>query len=208
MTVTKTSWTSTPKRSPCICQTPHRLKSPLPFFLQSPCHRYKDSQSNAVKKSFTIEHIRNNYPHDNWTHDYTGGSGEQGEQWSRNLSTSEGESKDLATDVFSTKLKSEAVVIQIWASPVLGSSDTYSNVFFTDALSVLHTLQTAKNENTWPLLSYSHPDNLTSAAKLSLAWSPQALYQKGGNHRGTKLDGRLEDLRPTAAFLGEVGVPI
>jgi len=37
----------------------------------------KDSQSNAEKKSYTMELINNSYPLSNWTHVYTDGSAEE-----------------------------------------------------------------------------------------------------------------------------------
>ncbi|PVD27009.1 hypothetical protein C0Q70_12159 [Pomacea canaliculata] len=109
----------------------------------------KDSQDGAVKKSCTMEYIHNNFPQDQWTHVFTDGSAEQAVK-NGGAGIYPGGREDrlsLATGLYSTNFKAEAVAIQTGATNVENSPDTSNNVvFFTDALSVLQALQTARDK--------------------------------------------------------------
>ena len=111
----------------------------------------KDSQINAERKFYTMEHICHNYPQENWTQVYTDGSAEQAVKkggagiYIRYPGGRE-EKISLATGIHSTNFKAEAVAIQTGATHIEKSPYTSNNVvFLSDALSVLQALQTAKD---------------------------------------------------------------
>ncbi|PVD26822.1 hypothetical protein C0Q70_11969 [Pomacea canaliculata] len=112
----------------------------------------KKDSLDAVKKSCTMEYIHNNFPQDQWTHVFTDGSAEQAVKnggagiYIRYPGGRE-DRLSLATGLYSTNFKAEAVAIQTGATHVENSPDNSNNVvFFTDALSVLQALQTARDK--------------------------------------------------------------
>jgi ribonuclease HI len=117
-----------------------------------PCVGKKDTQSNAEKKAYTVEHTNNQYPRHSWTRVYTDGSAEQavrsgGAGVYIKYPGGREESLSLATSCYMTNFKAAAVAIQAGATHASSSLDTSDNiVFFTDALSVLQALQSSRDK--------------------------------------------------------------
>ncbi|XP_070184084.1 uncharacterized protein, partial [Littorina saxatilis] len=100
----------------------------------------KDSQSCAELKSLTIEHIHNSYPQRQWTHVYTDGSADQVVRsggagiYIKYPGGREEEHISLATGLYSTNFKAEAVALQTGAAHIEHSPLSSNNVvFFSDA---------------------------------------------------------------------------
>ncbi|XP_070188880.1 uncharacterized protein [Littorina saxatilis] len=113
----------------------------------------KDSQSCAELKSLTIEHIHNSYPERQWTHVYTDGSADQAVRsggagiYIKYTGGREEEHISLATGLYSTNFKAEAVALQTGATHIEHSPLSSNNVvFFSDAKSVLQALDTARDK--------------------------------------------------------------
>ena len=133
-------------------------------------------QSNAEKKSHAMEHIQKNYPQDTWTLVYTDGSAEEAVRnggagiYIRYPGGRE-EEISLATGLYSTNYKAEAVALRTGAAHIENSPNTsYNVVFLTDALSVLQALLTARDKNMNKLISAL--TSLCRAHSVVLQWIP------------------------------------
>ena len=136
----------------------------------------KDSHSDAEKKSLTLEHIHNFYPQHNWTHVYTDGSADQAVRcggagiYIRYPGGGE-EHISLATGLYSTNFKAEAVAIKSGAAHIEHSPLSSTNVvFFSDAKSVLQALNTARDKELNDLATSL--TSLCRAHKVALQWVP------------------------------------
>lgn len=136
----------------------------------------KDSQSNAEKKSITMEYIHNSYPQHNWTHVYTDGSADQavkngGAGIYIRYPEGREEHISLATGLYSTNFKAEAVALRTGAAHIEHSPLSSINVvFFSDAKSVLQALDTARDKEMNDLSSAL--TSLCRAHQVILQWVP------------------------------------
>lgn len=136
----------------------------------------KDSHSDAEKKSLTIEHIHNSYPEHNWTHVYTDGSADQavrsgGAGIYIKYPGGREEHISLATGLYSTNFKAEAVALKAGAGHIENSPlSSYNVVFFSDAKSVLQALDTARDKELNDLTTAL--TSLCRAHTVVLQWVP------------------------------------
>ncbi|XP_070209766.1 uncharacterized protein [Littorina saxatilis] len=142
---TKISWTNNPKISPK--DIPQYLENPSwsdegrpQIRCSIPGVGKEDSHSCAELKSLTIEHIHNSYPQRQWTHVYTDGSADQAVRsggagiYIKYPGGREEEHISLATGLYSTNFKAEAVALQTGAAHIEHSPLSSNNVvFFSDA---------------------------------------------------------------------------
>ena len=100
-----------------------------------------------------MEHLHSTYPQDQWTHVYTDGSADEavkngGAGVYIKYPGGREDRISLATGVYSTNFKAEAVAIQTGAAHLTDSPDTSHNiVFLSDAKSVLQALETSTDHN-------------------------------------------------------------
>ena len=155
----RASLTMTPKRSPPPPPPPPQcLAVPAWSERTSPIIRctipgvgQKDSQSGPERKSLTQEYRETNYPKESWTLGYIDGSADNAV---RNGGAGvyiqyKGGKEDkisLATGLYSTNYKAEAVALKTAAAHIEVSTHASPNVvLLTDALSVLQALQSNRD---------------------------------------------------------------
>ena len=142
----------TPKEIPRCTSVPAWSKETFPIIRPYvPGVGPRESQSDTVKMSLTLDYLHSHYPNNLWTHVYTDGSAEDAV---RNggagvyIQYPEGREDrlSLATGRYSTNYKAEAEALKTAAAHLKDRPFTSHNiVFLTDALSVLQALQSTKN---------------------------------------------------------------
>jgi ribonuclease HI len=136
----------------------------------------KVSQSDAEKKSLAMEHIYSSYPQHNWTDVDTDGSADQairsgGAGIYVKYPGGREEHISLATSLYSTNFKAEAVALKTRATHIEHSPLSSNNaVFFSDAKSVLQALDTARDKELNDLSS--DLTSLRRAHAVALQWIP------------------------------------
>jgi len=108
----------------------------------------KDTQSDAERKSMTLEHMADAYPQQHWTHAYTDGSAEEatrngGAGITITLASGKKVQRSIPTGQFCSNYKAEADALHSAANLLIDNKqDLRPNVvIFSDALSVLQALQ-------------------------------------------------------------------
>ena len=107
----------------------------------------KDTQSDQVRKSVTLEHIHEHYPKEYWTHVYIDGSAEDavkngGAGIYIQYSNGEEEKHMATTGANSSNYRAEVEAIRIGADKISNSHHNQERVvFLTDAKSVLQALE-------------------------------------------------------------------
>ena len=150
----------------------------------------KDTQSNAERKSLTIEYIQTVYPEEKWTHAFTDGSASEatrdggGGVYIRY--STEAVRIPIATGKYSTNFRAEAAALERAATHIKENLHHTQKqvVIFSDALSVLQAIKDPQNKN----LNYlsSSLASLAEQVKLSIQWIPAhcGIY---GNEEADKL---------------------
>ena len=123
------------------------------------------------RKSLTLEYVNTKYPEDQWTHAYTDGFAEEGTQdggGGAYIRYSDGKAHiTIATGKYSTNFKVETEALQKGAIEIRDNlpRTKLNDVIFTDALSVLNTLQNPRqrdlSEVETPLVDLAAQTNLT-----------------------------------------------
>ena len=156
----------------------------------------KETQSGLARYAMAQAHIQDNFPSDQWTHAYTDGSATEA---TRNggggvyIQYKDGEEQQsIATGKFSTNYRAESEALRMAADCLTKNRNrTHNNiVIFTDALSVLQSLQSPKTKELNELTSAL--GILAERANLTLQWIPahcgiqgnetaDTLAKRGGN---------------------------
>ena len=179
-----------PKEIPRFFKNPAWKESPTPQILCSvPGVGTKFSQSSAEKRSWTLDHIQKQYPEHKWTQIYTDGSAvdavKRGGAGIFFRFPGGGEEKiSLATGLYSTNFKAEALAIQTAATIAKNNLHTSHHVvILTDALSVLQALQTTKDKELNDLFSAISPS--CQDHTLVLQWIPSHCNIRGNDMADT-----------------------
>ena len=147
----------------------------LTILTRSPGIERKAAQSGPQKRSITVENISANYPEEEWTQAYTGGSAIEatrdggGEAYITYIA--EEVHILVAAGRYATNFREEAMALNTAATEILANLDkTHKKVFFSDALLAFDALQNPKKKEQKKLTSIL--SQLNGRVEVTLQWIP------------------------------------